>query len=536
MNKQENKLALSVLTTLISGIALIYTLIMYHNIIFAVMGMSLLFLICAYILTQNIISFTVAKNKMMNNQLKDYISDISEQLENMSGAQSQLGKATFLYTKQAAQTVATLENNYMESQEALYKNLSSISNAQNKATKLMIKYDQNNTTKVISTIKELRNQLSDTMIQGFDQIQPNNTEVIGALEDIVNYLKSQPNTPDQTLSLQLNNVAHELQNISNRMQHFQMPMQSTMPATSVSTAVPVTEPVSTETNIPIPEAIVTETTPVVAESVAPMKEDITVDTADTVTDTILVTSEDAPEATTTTSDNGVLSNDDIAALFASMEETTTEAETNTEIKVEESVTLETLTPETPIVEEPTVTPIADDPNKQLSADEIAALFAAAEPAPKKEAEPIVEEVTEEEPFTPTFTVVGKSDEYIEKDEENSTTSTVGDMGDDPNKQLSADEIAALFAAADPAPKKAEKPVVEEVATPTLDDPNKQLSADEIAALFAAAEPAPKAEPSEEEMAMDAALASAQPSVTPVSDDPNKQLSADEIAALFASLG
>ena len=54
MNKQENKLALSVLTTLISGIALIYTLIIYHNIIFAVMGMSMIFLICAYVLTQNV--------------------------------------------------------------------------------------------------------------------------------------------------------------------------------------------------------------------------------------------------------------------------------------------------------------------------------------------------------------------------------------------------------------------------------------------------------------------------------------------------
>ena len=466
MNKQENKLALSVLTTLISGIALIYTLIMYHNIIFAVMGMSLIFLICAYILTQNIIAFSIARNKTMNSQLRDYINDISEQLENMSGTQSQLGKATFLYTKQAAQAVATLENNYIESQEALYRNLTSISNAQNKATKLMIKYDQSNTTKVISTIKELRNQLSDTMIQGFDQIQPNNTEVIEALEDIVNYLKNQPAVPDQTLSIQLNNVAHELQNISNSMQHFQMPVQS------------VAQTVSAPAASPVADAIPTDATP--KEEPAPIQETVA----------------------TSTNNNDLLTNDDIASLFAALEEPKDE------------------------------TP-ASDPNKQLSADEIAALFAAAEPTPKKEpvSEAVAEAVEEEKPFTPTFTVVGKSNEYVE--EKNVTT--IGDITDDPNKQLSADEIAALFAAADPSPKKEEKP--EPVVTPINEDPNKQLSADEIAALFAAAEPTPAKSISDEEKAMDDAITKAESvSVSPISEDPNKQLSADEIAALFASLG
>ncbi len=479
MNKQENKLALSVLTTLISGIALIYTLIMYHNIIFAVMGMSLIFLICAYILTQNVIAFNLAKSKTMNNQLKEYINDISDQLETMRGTQSQLGKATFLYTKQAAQAVATLENNYIESQEALYRNLTSLSNAQNKATKLMIKYDQNNTTKVISTIKELRNQLSDTMIQGFDQIQPNNAEVIAALEDIVAYLKAQPTGPDQTLSIQLNNVAHELQNISNSMQHFQMPTQSVMQTMQTQQAVPVTESAPTAP----------ESTPAVE----------TTKTTDT----------------TEITDHTLLTNDDIAALFEALEEPKTETFAEEVLKVEETVV--------------NTEPVAEDSNKQLSADEIAALFAAAEPAPKKE--PVVA-TEEEKPFTPTFTVVGKSDEHPEAKE----PITIGDINEDPNKQLSADEIAALFAAADPAPKKEEK-VVEEPVVNLSDDPNKQLSADEIAALFAAAEPTPKKDVNEEEKAMDEAIAKADPvSITPVSDDPNKQLSADEIAALFASLG
>lgn len=536
MNKQENKLALSVLTTLISGIALIYTLIIYHDIIFAVMGMSMVFLICAYLLTQNVIAFNIAKSKAMNNQLKEYIDDISEQLETMSGTQSQLGKATYLYTKQAAQAVATLENNYIESQETLYKNLSSISSAQNKATKLMIKYDQSNTTKVISTIKELRSQLSDTMIQGFDQLQPDNKEMVEALEDIVNYLKAQPTIPDQSLSLQLNNVAHELQNISNNIQNFQVPVHNVVQAPPVQP----THPIVSE---PIAESVMQT-----AKPVSPVAE---------VTETLSETDD-----TFTASMDDLLSNEEMAAFFSETPvaeeamETVTAEETTETIIAEETATTETMIEpltidevaiEEPIFEEPTeeiavdnspieepvaLAPVTEDPNKQLSADEIAALFAAAEPAPKKETEP---EIEEEKPFTPTFTVVGKSDEYREEKE----PMTIGDLNEDPNKQLSADEIAALFAAADPAPKKEEKPV-EVTPEPTItDDPNKQLSADEIAALFASAEPAPKQDTSDEEKRMDEAIAKASPepvSAPTITDDPNKQLSADEIAALFASLG
>ncbi len=56
---------------------------------------------------------------------------------------------------------------------------------------------------------------------------------------------------------------------------------------------------------------------------------------------------------------------------------------------------------------------------------------------------------------------------------------------DPNKQLSADEIAALFAsAAGAAPEPEPEPEPEKPPMPDLSDPNKTLSPDEIAALFA----------------------------------------------------
>ena len=513
MNKPENKLAFSVLATLTTGIALVYTFIMFHRIVFAVIGAGILFLITAYILTQNIIAYITMRNKSMNVQIKNYIDDISHQLETMNGEQSRLGKATYLYTRQAAEKVSNLENNYTESQAALYKNLSTITNTQNKATKLMIKYDLNNTTKLISTIKDMRNHLSETMVQGFDQIQPNNDDVVAVLNDIVSYLKSQPQQVNQGLSIQLNNVAHELQNISTSIQQVQVPA-NTVPtqasvnptnysAPSYTTAdvvntetVPTAatfdqEPVPEATNVITEEAVMPET--IMTEEAVPTQETASTDITENVTDTI--PSVDTIEETITP---------DISAADIPATENTSEASANT-------VTDDT-------VAEPTEAAVAENPaddipasdnisgiegkssNDMLSADEIAALFAAADPTPKKE-EPVTEE---EEPFTPTFTVVGKSTDPVEEAEEPAKVATIGDVlaSDDPNRQLSPDEIAALFAASEPTPKSDEEARIEE-----------QKMDEALAAQAAAA-----------------------PTVTPVSDDPNKQLSPDEIAALFASLG
>lgn len=554
-NKPENKLAFSVLATLTTGIALVYTFIMFHRIVFAVIGAGILFLITAYILTQNIIAYITMRNKSMNVQIKNYIDDISHQLETMNGEQSRLGKATYLYTRQAAEKVSNLENNYTESQAALYKNLSTITNTQNKATKLMIKYDLNNTTKLISTIKDMRNHLSETMVQGFDQIQPNNDDVVAVLNDIVSYLKSQPQQVNQGLSIQLNNVAHELQNISTSIQQVQVPT-NTVPtqasvnptnysAPSYTTADVVNtetlptestfdqEPAPEATNVITEEAVMPET--IMTEDAAPIQETASTDITENVTDTI--PSVDTIEETITP---------DISATDIPTTENTPETSANTIPDDTVAEPTEAAVAENPADDIPTSDNMSGiegkSSNDMLSADEIAALFAAADPTPKKE-EPVTEEAEEEEPFTPTFTVVGKSTDPVEEAEESAKVATIGDVlaSDDPNRQLSADEIAALFAAADPAPKK-EEPVAAEVpATPVTDDPNRQLSPDEIAALFAASEPTPKSDEEAriEEQKMDEALAAqaaAAPTVTPVSNDPNKQLSPDEIAALFASLG
>ena len=141
----------------------------------------------------------------------------------------------------------------------------------------------------------------------------------------------------------------------------------------------------------------------------------------------------------------------------------------------------------PVVEEPAPAaapePDLSDPNKQLSPDEIAALFASmSDNGVDKTPEPVVEEpapvIEEPEPVV---------EEPAPVVEESAPAAAPEPDLSDPNKQLSPDEIAALFASmTDEVTDSAPQPAVEEppkAPEADLSDPNRQLSPDEIAALF-----------------------------------------------------
>ena len=84
---------------------------------------------------------------------------------------------------------------------------------------------------------------------------------------------------------------------------------------------------------------------------------------------------------------------------------------------------------------------------------------------------------------------------------------------------------------DSEPEAATEPAVEEASPmPDLSDPNKKLSQEEIAAIFANADDS-MSEPADEP------VAASEPEIPPMPDlsDPNKKLSDDEIAALIANL-
>ena len=149
----------------------------------------------------------------------------------------------------------------------------------------------------------------------------------------------------------------------------------------------------------------------------------------------------------------------------------------------------------PVAEEAVADTTNSDPNRQLSADEIAALFASAnasatepesEPAEKVITEPVTEAPQAPEP------------EPVVEPSPAAAEAVAATTNSDPNRQLRADEIAALFAGAnagvgesksEPAEKAVTEPAEtrasEEAKPPVVDlnNTNRNLTPDEIAALF-----------------------------------------------------
>ena len=162
----------------------------------------------------------------------------------------------------------------------------------------------------------------------------------------------------------------------------------------------------------------------------------------------------------------------------------------------------------PVAEEAVADTTNSDPNRQLSADEIAALFASANAgATEPESEPAEEVITEpvtEAPHVPEPEPVVEPSPAAEE-------AVADTINSDPNRQLSADEIAALFASANAGATEPESEPAEEVITePVTEAPQ-------------APEPEPVSEP--------------EPAKSPVVDlnNTNRNLTPDEIAALFSSM-
>ena len=206
-----------------------------------------------------------------------------------------------------------------------------------------------------------------------------------------------------------------------------------------------------------------------------------------------------------------------------------------------------------------IVPAVDEP-----VDMAAAVEPAAEPiaeptiAPVAEqvntaAEPVTEPIMEQKPVeTPASKPESASEhEPVVEPAPAAEEAAADTANSDPNRQLSADEIAALFAganagvaepesASEPEPVVEPAPATEEAAADTANsDPNRQLSADEIAALFAGAnagagepESASELEPASEPEQVEPPASA--PENAPVVDlnNTNRNLTPDEIAALF----
>ena len=162
----------------------------------------------------------------------------------------------------------------------------------------------------------------------------------------------------------------------------------------------------------------------------------------------------------------------------------------------------------PAAEESVADTTNSDPNRQLSADEIAALFASANAgATEPESEPAEKVITE--PVTETPHV--PEPEPVVEPSPAAAEAVADTTNSDPNRQLSADEIAALFASANAG------------ATEPESDPAEKVITEPVTEAPQVPEPEPASEP--------------EPAKSPVVDlnNTNRNLTPDEIAALFSSM-
>ena len=259
-----------------------------------------------------------------------------------------------------------------------------------------------------------------------------------------------------------------------------------------------------------------------------------------------------------------------------------------EVEPEVAVEPEAAAPEVePVIEEPA--PVVEEVIPELEIEPIVEQQAIEEsvpvveeviPEPEVAVEPVVEEVPVEEPAAEPVVEEPATEPIAEPEPVDIEVPPAPDMSD-PNKKMSPDDIAALFAsmgaAEEPAavaepvveeppveeppveqepaePEPATEPIIEEAAPetpagPDLSDPNKPMSPDEIAALIAnmgvddgldeepevSAEPEVVAEPEVAEPEPVAEEATEDKPQMPDLSDPNKVMSPDEIAALIANM-
>ena len=216
--------------------------------------------------------------------------------------------------------------------------------------------------------------------------------------------------------------------------------------------------------------------------------------------------------------------------------------------------------EEPVVEEPT--PVVEEviPEPEVAVGPVVEEEPVVEEPVVEEPTPVVEEVIPEPEVEP----IVEEEPIAEPEPVDIEVPPAPDMSD-PNKKMSPDDIAALFASmgaaeepvAEPEPAEPEpaaEPIIEEAAPetpagPDLSDPNKPMSPDEIAALIAnmgvddgldeepevSAEPEVVAEPEVAEPEPVVEEATEEKPQMPDLSDPNKVMSPDEIAALIANM-
>ena len=506
-------------------LAWVYCLANYSEQPVVIGGASFVLVMSVYILLINLMNLHSAKEESLKRYIRETATDMvdrtshamqaandTDELERLSKAMYvQVRKVNTLLSQMSEDANANHEQNIMASKMQNDTTNMLLTDSFNKAVKLIIKYNEANTQKLLKSVDALSEQL--TVLQTAASGVKDYSNLIMDINDSIVELKYAIENSSISLSEASKAIAA---NTASRSQEAANSASDNDIANSFLDAFDKGDNFSTQK--------------------------ASAKSLDTGSDIEVSTAADSDKSIDTSSiftTEGLLAQDSINMLFAE-DSDETKNDTSNENKVKTEAYTSNENDNKPDTEEfassdsffaafgdkidssaSDNTDKTDDPNRQLSPDEIAAMFEASKEEYRAKSD---------DDFKVAEHPASMSQDLID---------ALLNMSDNDDEELDLDQIHSFedgnvatddIALADVIPF----PTKSVSAEPVDSDPNRQLSPDEIAALFAAAapssEPAPVAEP--EPVVEPAPVATA----TPVNDDPNRQLSPDEIAALFASIG
>ncbi len=441
-------------------LAWVYCVLAYREKTVYVVSLSLVLVISLYALANAIISLHLAKQENDKRFMADMINQTLQQLiPNPADKQAELDRAIEAERLAKATYVQLRKVN---------QNLTQLTEASNY-----------NSVKSIDNYTALTLSLKETLTES----------IANTAKIIIKYNK----TDNQNIIDSLNELTARMQDINTALDEISARIDSINIVAQPHVKTVLEDSVLDDT---LPEGIdvfsmTTETPKDTAPDITEAEENAAVNSFFEEFET-KTTEEASVEEAPAADDNKMLSQDDIAALFAAAMPAAEPESQVTEPVIE------------PVVE---AAPVNDDPNRQLTPEEIAALFSANTPAKEPEAEVALEpEPVAEAP-----------------------------VSDDPNRQLTPDEIAALFNAS-----KEERTAKtnEDFSRENMPEVMDQSLIDALLGnLDAEASITEEANAEEDKIIPFPVAEEPKEEPAPIAEefDPNKQLSADEIAALFASI-
>lgn len=397
MKKKNNSWIAAGLFTIATGIATIYSLLEYRESVLIMGITSLLLLLSAFWLFTSI-------SRLLKKEPEVSVGQEQRERMNYEGMKLQgeelirlmntFGKGTYAYSKRSAENLQAILEFTIQTQTSNERLLSDLIQNQTKTAKFQVKYGQEDTAKLIQTFAEQCRQLNDNLIKCVDKIENQKIEiaaqqpdinVAGSLNDLSLEL-AHINTSIQALQLQLATVSQPsivyAQSPQTPMPSVQDTAEKTMESENMFHA---DEPSITEIPSSI-EEVPEQTNTILSEETADIEESVAIeetadteeplvieDTADTEEPVVVEETADMeePVGTEKAADTELPSN--VIEFTAS--EQTDFTEENRDIAESEIVSPLSESEEAAAEKPPVITPPSDNPNKQLSADEIAALFA-----------------------------------------------------------------------------------------------------------------------------------------------------------------